>query len=513
MNSEERDDVKVARDATSLFVMNIITASSSVLYFSVAARILPSPVELGILAFITILGMLLNTFGTFALPQAAIRFLADLRGKKSIAGGRAFFKRIIIAATFCSMGSALFLVILSNPLASLFLSDASNAIFIVSLAFDIIPLIMKNFFHRSLIGQGRVKKAGTAGAIGGISRATFAMIFLLQGYGILGIIFGWAIGDSLDAALCFYWASQGYLSDGESRVTNKALMEYIGPLYLSNILNYLNSTLDRYVLLLFIGSASLGFYTPVLTVIGLVSYLPMSVSSALFPKFSQMFSGSGKDRTRRAADIAIRWLYIIFLPITFGIALESYYVLLLIAGGVYTSSAPFLSLLVIIYGISSPSVVYVSILMAHARTQRLFYVKAVVLLSGIVTAILLVNSLQIWGVVIARSIMILAEFGLSGLLLWSLNEVNFAGRFIVKPLLASVSAIVVLFLFQNIWSQLFILPIYAILGLLVYLFSLRLLRGIRSSDLDFLRDFLPGKLSKIIDIFEVILISGKSKED
>ena len=217
MVDPKSEDVNTARDATWLLAMNMLIAAGGIVYFSFAARILPSSVELGILAFVTMLAMLLNTFGVFALPQAAVRFLSNLRAKQDLPGGRAFFRLISIAGVVCALGSAIFLLIFSEPLSLFFLGSSVGVIYIALLSLDIIPTILRNFFHRALIGERRIRHAGIAGIIGGLLRSIIAIILLLNGYGIAGIIIGWTVGDGVDCILCFYWSSRGYLEKGESK--------------------------------------------------------------------------------------------------------------------------------------------------------------------------------------------------------------------------------------------------------------------------------------------------------
>jgi len=508
MENSERQDVSTARDASWLFIMNISIAAGGIVYFSFAARLLPTSADLGILAFITMLAMLLNTFGVFALPQAVVRFLADLKAKQNIPGGRAFFRLMIILGSVCAVGSAIFLVIFSGPLSFMFLGSNVGIFYVSLLSLDIIPTILRNFFHRALIGERRIKRAGIAGVVGGVSRSVIAIIMLLNGYGIAGIIVGWTVGDSIDFILCFYWSSRGYLEKGESSITRQQLVAFTGPLYLSNVLNYLNSTIDRYVLLLLLGTSALGMYSPALTAISMISLLPTSVSSALFPRFSEIASIGDNETLKIGARVAYRWLYLIYLPITFAVAIEANYVVDIIAGPGYADAAPILSILAIASGLTCPTVIFGSILMGQGRTRALFLAKGSVLITGLAASFLLIIPLQLLGVAFARTIVFAVELLVLGATLRMREDISFDVSALSKPLLSSIVTVAVLFVLQTFWNYFILLPLYFILAASLYVLMLRLLHAVDYSDIEFIQMLLPARFSPMIDYFGDLLVAG-----
>ena len=512
MANSERKDVATARDATWLFIMNIVTAISGVVYFSFAARILPSSVELGILTFVTMIVMLLNTFGVFALPQAAVKFLAELRGKENIEGGRAFFKLLTVAGLLCALGSAVLLLLLSGLLSLAFLGNLQNTLYLNLLALDIIPVILKNFFHRSLIGQQRIRQAGIAGIVGGMLRATLSILFLLGGFGISGIIIGWVIGNSVDAILCFLWSSRGYFGVGKTAVPRQDLISFTGPLYFSNILNYLNVTTDRFLLLLLLGVSALGVYSPALAAFAIISLLPTSISTALFPRFSEISAKASTKTTRNAARMAYRWLYLVFLPVSFGVALESAFIIEIIAGSAYLDAAPILSLLAIALGLTCPTAVFGSILMGQGKTRVLFISKGMVFAAGLVASLILIIPLQLVGAALAKITMLSVEFIFISIVLWKSGDIDFSKSALLKPLMGSIITVLILYIFQLFWSSFWLLPIYLVVGIGIYLLSLRLMRTVTHDDIDFIGDFMPSKMKNVVDLFGRVLVSSVAIE-
>ncbi len=514
MGDSERQDVSTARDATWLFIMNMSIAAGGIVYFSFAARFLPTSAELGLLAFVTMLAMLLNTFGVFALPQAAVRFLADLKAKQDLPGGRAFFRLMTISGSVCALGSAIFLLIFAESLSFMFLGSNVGVFYVSLLSLDIIPTILRNFFHRALIGERRIRQAAIAGIVGGVLRSVVSIILLLNGYGIAGIIIGWIIGDSIDFILCFYWSSRGYLEKGESSITRQQLVAFTGPLYLSNILNYLNATIDRFVLLLLLGTSALGMYSPALIAISMISLLPTSVSSALFPRFSEMSSIGDKEKLKNGARIAYRWLYLIYLPIAFGIAIEANYVIEIIAGPGYSDAAPILFILAITSGLTCPTVIFGSILMGQGRTRALFLAKGSVLITGLAASLLLIIPFQLLGVAFARAIVFGVELLVIGTVLRIKNDIDFDISALSKPLLSCSVTIAVVFILQSVWDSFLLIPLYFILAVVLYFLILRLLHTVNHSDIEFIRALLPSRFRPLVDYFGgLIVVDSKPRNN
>jgi len=67
---ETTPSVRVARGATYFFAQGLVGNTAAVVYFAIAARLLPSVSDFGVLAAVTMVAGLFPTFASLALPTA-----------------------------------------------------------------------------------------------------------------------------------------------------------------------------------------------------------------------------------------------------------------------------------------------------------------------------------------------------------------------------------------------------------------------------------------------------------
>ncbi len=64
-----------------------------------------------------------------------------------------------------------------------------------------------------------------------------------------------------------------------------------------------------------------------------------------------------------------------------------------------------------------------------------------------------------------------------------------------------------LMVIQNLWSSTYLLPIFMVLGILLYATMLRILKAIKQSDVDLIKLYLGKRLEFLVKPFEVLLLS------
>jgi O-antigen/teichoic acid export membrane protein len=125
---------------------------------------------------------------------------------------------------------------------------------------------------------------------------------------------------------------------------------------------------------------------------------------------------------------------------------------------------------------------------------------------GISFGLLLLPSLGIVGVSIARGITMLLTFIMYMWILRRKINLAFDREAFWKSLVSSLVMITPLIVIQNIWSNAYLLPIYMGLGALVYIVMLRTLKAVRQSDVDLMKLYLGKRLEFLVKPFEAILL-------
>lgn len=117
------------------------------------------------------------------------------------------------------------------------------------------------------------------------------------------------------------------------------------------------------------------------------------------------------------------------------------------------------------------------------------------------------------GVALSRFFAALAGFSLGTYVLWASLKIEFDKEAIWSSATAAITMVLSLFAlkllraitdsssYQFLVLCLCLLPVYAVVGVVVYLLSLIVLKAVKKRDIELLYDFLPLRLRWIADLF------------
>ncbi|RLI44511.1 hypothetical protein DRO69_07200, partial [Candidatus Bathyarchaeota archaeon] len=89
-----RPGARVARGTTYLFIQGFLTSAIGVLYIMILTRTLTKE-DMGIYALFAFLITLIQVLGTFALPSAAIKYIAQYLAEGNQAKARSVVARVL----------------------------------------------------------------------------------------------------------------------------------------------------------------------------------------------------------------------------------------------------------------------------------------------------------------------------------------------------------------------------------------------------------------------------------
>jgi O-antigen/teichoic acid export membrane protein len=151
-------------------------------------------------------------------------------------------------------------------------------------------------------------------------------------------------------------------------------------------------------------------------------------------------------------------------------------------------------------------------LLAMEETPVMCAIKLATAMVGITTAYLLLPAWSIVGASVGRACAIVLTAILQLLALKWKIRLKPDYRLIVKTLLAGTLVAVVVAGVQLLKYSEFMLPIYVIVGAVVYLMMLRLLRAVDADDFELLRRFLGKRLSFLAGLLEWTLLPSSPRE-
>jgi O-antigen/teichoic acid export membrane protein len=125
---------------------------------------------------------------------------------------------------------------------------------------------------------------------------------------------------------------------------------------------------------------------------------------------------------------------------------------------------------------------------------------------GVAVAFILVPVLGVSGASIARAFSMLLSLLLTWYFVRRKITVKLDSPAILKSVVASGGMALVMETLQLLYYSRFLLPVYLLVGLIVYLLMLRALKAMSAADIDFLRRMLGPRFSRICNLLSRLLV-------
>lgn len=500
---ETSPSVKVARGATYFIAQGLVDNTAALVYFAIAARLLPSVSDFGVLAAVTMVAGLFPIFASLALPTAVTKFVAEHIGKGDQDSAAGVFKKALKFGFVTGLAASSICYGLSSFLSTFLFGADSYAFLFKLLSVNVFLGFFSPFLLSTLQGLQRFREYAVIGIAQSALRNSLAVAFLLLGYGIAGILLGWLIGDLIAMLLALH-ATLPFLSKHSANHPLKPLLRYSLPLYGTSLLNYFSNSIDRYLILLLAGTFALGIYSPSIAAAGTVGIVTGSISGALFPVLSEIYGKFDEKAVSEASLRASRYMFLTFTPLAIGLAASAHPVISLFVGDRYLPAALPMAIIAIAMALTSGSVVVNNALLSLGLTRIFLLASIVAIVTDISVSLLLIGPFGNVGAAIARA-------SLTGVLF--LVPFHFLRRKVghhldkeafIKSLASSLLMAIVVLLIQSVWMSKYLLPLYIAVGGIVYMLTLRLLGAIVKEDIELLRKLLPKRISFVASALKFI---------
>jgi len=446
---------KIARGATYLFIQSLLANVIGVLYFMVLARFFPvvspdvgSP-KMGAFQFMNFIVVLSNVLGALALPSAAAKFIPQYLAKNEKAKANGVAVRHFQVAFATGLAAAVTVFLFSDFIATSFFSNSPW-----------IPVEQMSLLLKIL------------------------------------------------SLSCFLTNFMSFLSG-----TLQGLQK-IGELALMNLtFNVLQSFLV--VALLFCG---FDLFSPVIGwVVGMAAASIVGTAIVL-----KSFSLRGKPHPLKPLlSFSTRYAVAIGFPMVVGISLIAQPSLVLFAGASYKIMTPYL---VILAFSTIPTIMGVAIRPILLTLEKSRTVSAITITSIAAEALtcflaIVVLGWGVFGATLGRTFAAALSFSLGIYVLRKHIHVKFDKEVLWKTLASCGVMAAALLLFDILRMQLtgsteflvfrlHLLPVYILLGALVYAGTLFTLKAVKREDLELLKEYLPRKLRWTVSWIEKIFPVG-----
>jgi O-antigen/teichoic acid export membrane protein len=165
----------------------------------------------------------------------------------------------------------------------------------IALAVSAALLTNLSNFHTSILrSHGRIEVVSAWWMIQGLIGAVLG-VGLIPWLGAWGLLWGWLTG-TFAATLYVRWMARDitWLAARPDRESLRLLAVGM-PMFLYVGLTFVMRSLDRVIILRFLGTEDLGFYSLAVMAIALLLYLPDSVGYVMYPRLLRRFHESGGD--------------------------------------------------------------------------------------------------------------------------------------------------------------------------------------------------------------------------
>jgi O-antigen/teichoic acid export membrane protein len=397
-------------------------------------------------------------------------------------------------------------------LASHLLGNTSYAPLIRVLAFDVfLNAAVLPIQAATLLGLRMFRETAVVGlTIEGIIRQILIVSLILILRSFLGLVIGWLFSDAATVAIYMVLTVRALGRPRFDFPLGKLFRFYL-PLELAQIVGFIQTWFDRTLLVIFVPLSTLGVYNVAVTAYGVVANVSGGIGGMLFPALSSIQENPNKGRLRDAIGLGTRYACLTVTPLDFILLATAIPALALFVGESYVGGSLPLMIFCAADALTLFATALNPALMAMGETAVICAIKAVTAMVGLTAAYLLLPTWGIVGASAGRALTVILTAILQGLIITRKVRLKFDVRSIAKTLVAGTTTAAFVTSVELVHYDKFMLPIYVIVGTILYLVLLRFLRSVDANDLELLRRYLGKRLSPIAKILGLILLVSPKK--
>jgi O-antigen/teichoic acid export membrane protein len=515
--------VKVARGATYVFIQGFLSAALGVVYIVFLTRLL-SPEEIGTFGLLTFVLGLVQTIGLVSLPSASIKYIAQFLAEGNKEKAKAVVTRVLQVSVIISVAAFAIIFALSG-----WISNTSSSMVVQVSVIQVLAVasFFVLFYYQALgflQGLQKLRDVAIINLLYTVIQYGLALALVYFGFGVLGIIISWAVALAICSALALALTKRS-LGIVRKPYELKPLLNFAFPLYISGIFSFLVAWIDQLFILPYTDLGTFGMYNIANRAAVVPGLISGALVAALYPKLSQLYTESGKSSLENAFTATTRYAVFVGFPIILLVAILAYPIIILFAGPQYAPAAFPLAMLCLATLFGTVGVAITPAFYTMERTWAASLPAFASVVTDTLFSYILIASfgMGMIGAAMAKIIAAAVGFILGVILLRQFIRVKFDMEMLWKVTLACVVMIIALLGFDVLRQivigpphsflvfRLLLLPVYIVIGIIVYFLAIIALRAIRKEDIDLFREYLPGRLKKIAALVERFILNTKAK--
>jgi O-antigen/teichoic acid export membrane protein len=421
---------------------------------------------------------LMTPFILLGLPSALVRFLAAEKDKKEIQEG---IYSVLFLVLFTSLAVSLFLIFFSGPVAAFF---QCSPILVKVLSLIIILECLNLVIIDALVAFQELKKYSLLSIFQTAGEILLIIGSVFLGYGLYGAVLSLVIIRLIVFSVLSIYIFRKIGIKFPSFSPLKKYLQFSLPI-LSGVFSYwVVASSDRYLINLFLGVASVGYYASAYAVGSFLNFFiyPLTfVLSAVLPK---LFDEKRMDETKNFLKYSVKYFLLITIPAVFGLSVLSKQLLSIFSTKEIADNAyfvtPFIALSILLYGLSN---FFGNNLVLAKKTKIIGAIWAGVAVLNFLLNLMLIPMFGILAAAITTFLAYLVSFLL--IRHFALKEFRFEidWQFIIKSVVASIFMVLFVFWFNPIG---FLKTMQAIaISVVIYGVLILLFKGINKKEIYF----------------------------
>lgn len=387
-----------------MFASQLIYMVSNAVLILLLTRYLLEPSEFGLLQFaLSVLGVV-AIFGNLGIPKSTAKHVTEYL-EQDATQVRYIIRRSLVYVVTLSVVTGLVLGLASDTVAEFLGEPGLTPLLLVGIGY----VAFKAFSgHLSSIFQGfnRVTWSATVNALSGVGRTVFAVVFVLLGFGALGVMLGYvagfllATGVGLVVLYTKFYSQFAETTTPEPGLSNR-MLRYSVPLTAAKGADVLDNKVDSILIGALLNPTAVGFYIIAMQVAVFVTVPATAFGYTMSPTLGEQKARDSISVASRLYEESLSYVLLVFVPAAVGIALIAGPLIELLFGAAYLPATPVLQVLSLFVLIHSINTITSSGLDYLGQANNRAAAKIVMALTNVVLNIILIPVLGITGAALA----------------------------------------------------------------------------------------------------------------
>jgi O-antigen/teichoic acid export membrane protein len=495
---------KVARGVATLYLAGVTTLGLNTLFLVLLTNS-STKVEVGLISILNVVLVSASTVAVLALPlvgaavaatpPAVARFLSRSDGNGMGQGRRVYF----LSLGTCAAISVTIVALAAFPSIANVVAGPGSSRAVLFACLDAMVYSFGQLGAYAMLGSDRATSAGKMIMVSSGLRYLFASVFLLAGWGAVGVFMGFALGDSYLAIRANLTSYVELRHHEPSTFDMRPVLKYMISVFFAALVGLAVTQSDKLLAFLQLGLPDLAVYNVATVGAAVASFIPSAVTNVVVPSLAA--PGTLDASKREVLKAYTRHVSLSAIPTGFILAAVSPY-LLRIFGDPYSAGAPVMALIAISISFTAVDSVYSSSLLVEDRAHH-FTLSYIFGLAGLlVVALLSVGTFGVFGIAIGRSAMLFIILFSTAYFAWRngrfILDFEAYGKSVAASCLAGLLVYAVLSIVSLLGAGRLLVVGAAVvmipLGFALYLFVMKAVRAYSESDMDFIESLIPERL-------------------